>query len=1636
MYRVSYDALAAAGMNMSGVNDSRFQIYFRGKEIPVLLNEKTPGSFASGDFIEFYGQRNDGALDSVLYYNPQDQPHKDYSIWTDTSAYFLTVGSNAGKRISRAKNTGASANKDFYIVESANYWHENFSNNTPMLPYTLNYNNSEYSEGMGWMSGGFAVNAGGGLPQSKTIDLYTGALNTSSSAPSPQLEFLVYGKNFAPSTPGDDHHIQIIIGPRGGSTRTIDRTFKAFAKVHDVISLNASDLGSDYTTVTIKAVGVTSASELDMVAYVKISYPKSFQYYAGGTLVADNFSVTNSAGTNDLSFDPLGSGATKYLQLYDITQGILSEEQTVTNTTATFNLSNPGRGTSDFFLFDTTFINNVSVIPVTFTKPDLSGVNYIVISSKALAGPCKTFTNYKESQKIDSFNNFKVLAEYAEDLYDQFFYGVHSAAAIQNFLAYVYRTDSTQLPKFILLLGKGIRNNQVRQYYSQDYVPNIGFPSSDLMYQEGITTGFKGREDAIRPLFAMGRLAITSEADLDNYLEKLKAVDSVYGKAIWMKKVVHVVGGEPADQAEMDQTMLNASDIISGPYSGASVTNYLSQSSDAVNKNLSGSIQGSLNDGCGLFTYLGHGSLNVLGVDIGDFSTLSNTNRYPIMYLNGCNVGDPSYPTLSMGEQYLFGKRKGAIDWISQSNTALAQAVEGQIRAFYKNTAQGLFAHTVGETWSKTIMDLRAISDQAGYLRSGTEQVVLQGDPSVKMPYMPRPDFATYDSSIFITPKTVVASSSSYSIGIPVYNLGMTWDGAIKAHVVHTLPDGLTRDSSDVTFLAPSYGDTAYVTFKRGAQKLQGLNKFDIIIDPDSIANEVSWTNNTAHFEYLFPGTGSRALIPEDFGIEFVDTPALVVQSRNLLDRTTGYIFEIDTTPYFNSPIMKTSPLLKGSSLMTWKPQLMVRNALGAVDSIVYYWRVRMNLPADSGGDWDTHSFVYIKKGQHGWSQSHFPQYRGISPEAVIMDTVNREFTFQQQYITYILSANAFTNSGLGIKLQGQGDMLYGNYNSPNVCMVEIDKTSLNPIDRDRITHKHYYTFDNYIPSTRPYDSTIAYLQFDLSTSTGQDSFVHSMNRVQNGNYVLLVSRKAEMNFKSWTAAVKSAFAMVGDTMIPNLRRDSTAFIIAGIKQPGKGILLNEKSLHYNTLDKTTKIEYDAVLSKPANDSGYITSITIGPAQQWKTLYQLYRPQEKPSKDSHFIEVYGIDSNANATLLYDSIRTSPFDISHVDARKYPYIRLRAELEDDSLKTPPQLKMWQATYTGVPEGSLMADQDYSFKSDTLVQGDSLKLRIKFKNVSNVAMKPMQVAFSITNAKNAELLSFSQQKGTFAALQPGEFFYIDKTFATTKMVGPCVLSVKVNPNYQQPELTLDNNIINIPVYVIADRANPILDVTVDGKHIQNGELVSPIPVITTTVRDENKILVLNDTADFKLTFKNVTAAKADTIRFSDKRISFKPGTSANDVAVITFKPGTLSAGTYEFSARATDRSHNVSGTAPSYTIFNVAPDAGISNLYVFPNPLTSTARFGYTLAGSQVPDYMELRIYNTQGRLVRTLTRTDMGTPGIGQNEFTWDGTSDGGAPLMQGIYFYKMIVQLNGKKVNSIDNAEGIQVGNGRLVIIH
>jgi len=71
---------------------------------------------------------------------------------------------------------------------------------------------------------------------------------------------------------------------------------------------------------------------------------------------------------------------------------------------------------------------------------------------------------------------------------------------------------------------------------------------------------------------------------------------------------------------------------------------------------------------------------------------------------------------------------------------------------------------------------------------------------------------------------------------------------------------------------------------------------------------------------------------------------------------------------------------------------------------------------------------------------------------------------------------------------------------------------------------------------------------------------------------------------------------------------------------------------------------------------------------------------------------------------------------------------------------------------------------------------------------------------------------------------------------------------------------------------------------------------------------------------------------------------------------------------------------------------------------PNPFSTTTRI--SCVGSREADgrSIQIEIYDTAGRLVRTLTE---GTSPVGGFETTWDGTTDAGEPSAGGIYFIRV-----------------------------
>src|SRR3972149_12016321 len=67
IYRIDSLTLANAGISLAGLDPHNIQLFHRGQEQHIYVQGEADGIFNSSDYIEFYGKKNDGSLDSVLY---------------------------------------------------------------------------------------------------------------------------------------------------------------------------------------------------------------------------------------------------------------------------------------------------------------------------------------------------------------------------------------------------------------------------------------------------------------------------------------------------------------------------------------------------------------------------------------------------------------------------------------------------------------------------------------------------------------------------------------------------------------------------------------------------------------------------------------------------------------------------------------------------------------------------------------------------------------------------------------------------------------------------------------------------------------------------------------------------------------------------------------------------------------------------------------------------------------------------------------------------------------------------------------------------------------------------------------------------------------------------------------------------------------------------------------------------------------------------------------------------------------------------------------------------------------------------------------------------------------------------------
>lgn len=1581
-YRVSENDLTAAGVNTSGLDPANLQVFYRGQEIPI----RTVSNGAQLNYFEFLGKRNDGHLDSLIYrsvsppygYDPEQQPNRFSSFFSDTSAYFITwgnVGTNRYDEISPTNYAAYNA-EPWYRYRALNEHVERYfpgggSNNNPY--HVLN---PDYVTGEGFIGNKFEF---GGPPNSGISIVNTPGFANSGS-PSKVAGRVVH------TTTSSQHILAIQVD---GTEHFRDTTQNINIRTRE---FNTTQPLSNNTTIRYVALGQGSSPDAGSPCWNYIEYDRTFDMEDSATTIVRGWSRTDTTYMRFYKADVTGEA-----WLYDpVLQKLVAA--TVSGDTLSFLV--PGyAGARDLYVYTDKSILS-PVIQNQTSLANLSdpgnGAEFVIITHRRFANSAREYALYRDTCTVNQMSS-KVV--YVDEIYDEFGYGSLNPLAIKNFCKYTLDNWSIT-PRFFLLWGKG--RSAPKLDNTANYIPTFGEPANDYEY----VSNFDRITPSVTPEAAIGRVAIFEDSEGLIYLAKVDEYEHMDYQS-WMKEAVFLGGGKT--QSEQDAIGIAMGDVFkpyleNAPMGGKVFTFQASNSGNVSNTNKTS--EEVINQGVGLIHFFGHSGTNIFDVDILEAKLYQNFNRYPFMVAFGCYGGDFNNLIPSFGERFILEPDRGSIGYLANTTAGFLQQLRIFGDDFYENMFGDYYGEPIGVVLQKTIEQFAISGNFTSNILTvnHAKQMNLQGDPSVVLRFPTKPDLRITDSDLFFEPDNISALDNEYLLNLIVHNDGQTFSDSFQLQITHRAPNGSVITYPEQNFGPIDYIDTiSYPILNTLGPELAGLNDYQVFIDAVDTLDEYLEINNRLNYEVVIQGNIPAIISPYEYAI--VDSPKVTLSASTFIitkDDNLAYEFEIDTTHDFISGFRSGSGRITGTaSGGEWNVPLDLQPGQ------VYYWRVRL---ADVYPiQWNESSFKYIP-GKTGWSQSDEPQFFFDPTSQISMDEVNRIWSFDQfsrNLHAYIRSFGDF---------EGNPEFFLGSFTSNNfpndgVCYMAISQKSLEPSFLNT-----FYGDWNFVSAPDPG----GFVEDPL-----QPMLEHIINTTE-GDYFLLVTSQ-EPRFSDWLPKWFQALEMIGVSaqQVEGLQ-NGDRMIVLGRKGglPGTATVIREPNLPIGTQPP----RHDLLIDLSASyDSAMVSSTKIGPSDNWAEFNMDWSTIDAFNQENIVTSIFGVRRDKTESLLFNDLETGLEAIASIDSDEFPFIRLEARVEDRFFRTAPQMDFWEVYFEPAPDATV--DPSFAFAiPDTIDEGQIIDLRMGARNVTEFDMDSLLVRFTLQRADRSSQVIGEKRFAPLAANQAMELDYKFHT-AGRDLDGLATLIIELNPDLDQVEQHEFNNFYFHRMYVQTDKVGPILDVTVDGKRLMDGDIVSPEPEIVIQLNDDNKYLPVSiSDSTYKIWFGTERTFQLNEQIFIDgnPKIESNVGLLPENKANLTFHPGLLSDGEYTLAVQGYDFKGNASGSDEYVIHFNVVNEKAVSKVLPYPNPFSTSARFVYTLTGGELPYVFEIRIYTITGRLIRTIDMLANEDVYMGRNisETIWDGTDEFGDQLANGVYIYKAHIKFRDRfGVNERD--EGI-----------
>lgn len=1623
IYKLDYQMLVNSNFPISAVPANQFRLMRYGQEEAIITS--TSGTFGTQDYLLFYGEKNSGQVDYFLFEDAdKEQINPRYSIFNDTTVYYLSWESaGQGLRYETLQNDLSNLpTKEAYCWASA-----------LQMPIAGAFKKKVDDEiTYSWFDGVGYTSAAAASETTLSLSLP----GIFAAGPDAQAN-VRYAANLG------QHHKRILVN----DSLYAEDQFQDFRIIDRSFPIPASRLTTNSNLKITSPIG-----DRHGLAYAEIRYARDFKF----------------AGSSATLFS-LNPGTTEqYLEIqgFNISAGVPSlfdlSNKKMLLTTVEGNLVKiklaPGAVARNLLLLSPAALKTPADLqPIQFQDLKGNPADYIILSNAALftdpgAGGANRVAEYAAYRESVAGGSHAVKIVDVEDLYAQFAYGVRfHPIAIRNFLHWAKREWPDLEHAFII--GKALDFQNFRTSAVQSalkdslfFVPNFCTPGADLPFT------MQGNHIS-SPIMAIGRLAVTKPVEIYHYLEKVKqqedqlniADQSIAGKA-WMKRVIHNSGGLAGETTIIRNHTTAMGNTLAGNRFGADVHAFYKTSDDPIQLSAYEQLLDLINDGAAVWTIFGHSSAFAVDFDIGLPGSYNNTGRYPLMLVMGCFSGICSAPQKSIGEQFVLAPNRGAIAYIASVNYSFIDALHTYGQQFYARMGGSDYGNSVGQILSHTINDLKDIPSPG--LTAILHQNLLQGDPAIRLYAHDGPDYIIDNQSVKFDPNPASIHDNALNLSFDVVNIGENTGDQLALKLDQKLPDNLTLLNRLVdTIGAPAFRKNLAYQIPIAGSKL-GFNRFFLNLDPENqIAenpmaaesnNSLLDANGAAGQDIFFYADDVSPVYPPPFAIVGKQDLTLYASTLNSAAPVFRYLFELDTLETFDSAFKLSTQITQKGGLIAWKPAITMK------DSMVYYWRVARDSLVNGQPLWRTQSFIFLDTSQAGWNQSHFGQYKtGNFVNIQPLDSL-RNIAFQDNAaFVNVQVAYRGVNRYPGFKnAYYQG--FYGDYGfnqqgiSRGVCMMVVDQNSgramINPANgpfnytpqkerdffwfdtRDSLQRQRMMDFiDNVVPS----GSYVGLLAFNTpSDAIGYAPHLWSKDSVSQGKNLFQVLENQ------------------GAKHVRQLENFTTA-------PPAYGLVFRKNHPEYQNLD-TISTDIDATLELRASFSakwalGFMETAVIGPVKSWKSIHWRHEPFDD-SSDEATLSVLAVREGQDDSLLLKLINSYDTTLTQISALEFPYLKLRYDLKDTLSRTATQLKFARILYEALPEGALDPTAYFSFYSDTLQQGATFRSSIAFVNISEVPFDSILVRLKVENQGNT---GFEIQK-RLRPLLPGDSVIANFSALTQFLTGPQKVLIEANPFNDQAEQYHFNNVLLRDFYVSRDGQNPLLDVTFDGRHILDGDLISPKPIVVITLKDENSFLAMRDTNTFTISLLSPSGVLAN-LPFSDPDIMFFPADPTNlpkkNLARLEWRPTFLEDGEYRLLVNGRDASGNESAALDWSVTFNIITKSSLSSLLNYPNPFSTSTCFVYTLTGAASPAHFKIQIMTVSGRVVREITEQEFGPlkPGTHRSEYCWNGRDEYGDQLANGVYLYRLIAKkMDGTALEHFENqaVDGFfKHGFGKMVLM-